>query len=103
MKKILLLLLLPLLAFGQKEVLIHITTDNYPTETKWELFSDSVGGALLSSVNYGYYTGANTTYSDTIYISDSITDISWVIYDSYGDGIPGGNYYVSVCEDTIIS
>jgi len=103
MKKLLLLLLLPIIAFGQKEVVIHITTDNYPTETKWELFSDSVGGALLNAVNYGHYTVANTSYSDTVYIDDNITDISWVIYDSYGDGIPGGNYYVSVCSDTIIS
>jgi len=103
MKKLLLLLLLPIITFGQKEVVIHITTDNYPTETKWELFSDSVGGALLNAVNYGHYTVANTSYSDTVYIDDNITDISWVIYDSYGDGIPGGNYYVSVCSDTIIS
>jgi len=103
MKKLLLLLLLPIITFAQKEVVIHITTDNYPTETKWELFSDSVGGALLNAVNYGHYTVANTSYSDTVYIDDNITDISWVIYDSYGDGIPGGNYYVSVCSDTIIS
>jgi len=103
MKNILLLLLLPLITFAQKEVVIHITTDNYPAETKWELFSDSVSGTLLSAVNYGHYTSASTTYSDTVYISDTITNISWVIYDSYGDGIPGGNYYVSVCEDTIIS
>jgi len=103
MKKLLLLLLLPLITFGQKEVVIHITTDNYPNETKWELYSDSMGGALLSAINYGHYTAANTSYSDTIYIDDNVTDISWVIYDSYGDGIPGGNYYVSVCSDTIIS
>jgi len=103
MKKLLLLLLLPLITFGQKEVVIHITTDNYPNETKWELYSDSMGGALLSAINYGHYTAANTSYSDTIYIDDNVTNISWVIYDSYGDGIPGGNYYVSVCSDTIIN
>ena len=40
---------------------------------------------------------------DTVYIPDSITNISWVIYDSYGDGIPGGSYYVSICGDTIVS
>ena len=103
MRNILLLLLLPLTIFGQKEVIIHITTDNYPSETKWELYSDSMGGVLLNAVNYGHYTAANTSYSDTVYINDNVTDISWVIYDSYGDGIPGGNYYVSVCSDTIIS
>ena len=40
--------------------------------------------------------------SDTVYIPDSITDISWVIQDSYGDGISNGEYYVSICGDTII-
>ena len=99
---LLVLLLLPLLTSAQKEVLIHITTDGYPTETRWDLFSDSIGGSMLSTINYGHYTAANTSYTDTIYIADTITDISWVIYDSYGDGIPGGNYYVSICNDTII-
>jgi len=103
MKKIILLLLLPLITFAQKEVVVHITTDAYPAETSWDLFSDSIGGTLLSSVNYGYYTAANNSYSDTIYIDDNITNISWVVYDSHGDGMPGGNYYVSVCSDTIIS
>ena len=42
MKKILLLLLLlPIITFAQKEVIIHITTDNYPSETKWTLYKDS--------------------------------------------------------------
>jgi len=103
MKKILLLLLLPLITLGQKEVIIHITTDNYPTETKWTLYKDVYQGDTLGYVPYGHYTQANTSYMDTVYISDSITNISWVIWDSWGDGIPGGSYYVSVCSDTIIS
>ena len=103
MKKLLLLLLLPILSFGQKEVVIHITTDNYPSETKWILYKDVFEGDTLAYVDYSHYTQSNTSYSDTIYIDDNVTDISWVIYDSYGDGIPGGNYYVSVCSDTIIS
>jgi|7_EtaG_2_1085326.scaffolds.fasta_scaffold01232_2 hypothetical protein len=36
MKRLLfILLLLPILVFGQKETIIHITTDNYPSETRW--------------------------------------------------------------------
>tara|TARA_R110002012_G_scaffold137990_2_gene293143 strand:+ start:204 stop:2648 length:2445 start_codon:yes stop_codon:yes gene_type:complete len=103
MKKILLLLLLPILTFAQKEVIIHITTDSYPSETRWVLHADSFQGPILSEVNYGHYTSSNTPHMDTVYIPDSLTTISWVIYDSYGDGIPGGSYYVSICSDTIVS
>ena len=103
MKKILLLLLLPLITFGQKEVIIHITTDNYPLETKWTLYKDAYQGDTLAYIDYGHYTQGNTSHTDTIYIADSITNISWVIYDDYGDGIPGGSYYVSICGDTIVN
>jgi hypothetical protein len=103
MKKILLLLLLPILTFGQKEVVVHITTDSYPSETKWTLYKDVYEGDTLGYVEYGHYTQANTSYTDTLYIPDSITNISWVIWDSWGDGMPGGSYYVTICEDTIIN
>ena len=104
MKRILLLLLLPIVTFAQKEVIIHITTDNYPNETKWTLYKDSYpNGDVLGSVPYGHYTQANTSHMDTLYISDTITNIAWVIFDSWGDGMPGGSYYVSICSDTIIS
>ena len=103
MKKILILLLLPIITFGQKEVIVHITTDNYPSETRWVLHADSFQGPILSEVTYGHYDSANTAHMDTVYIPDSISNISWVIYDSYGDGIPGGSYYVSICGDSIVS
>jgi hypothetical protein len=91
------------MTFAQKEVIIHITTDNYPSETRWVLHADSFQGAILDEVAYGYYDSSSTAYMDTVYIPDSITNISWVIYDSYGDGMPGGSYYVSICQDTIVS
>jgi len=103
MKKILLLLLLPIMTFAQKEVIIHITTDSYPNETKWTLYKDVYQGDTLGYVPYGHYTQANTSYMDTLYIPDSVTNISWVIWDSWGDGMPGGSYYVSICSDTIVS
>ena len=74
MNKILLLLLLPLITFGQKEVVIHITTDTYPEETKWVLYKDVFEGDTLAYVDYSHYTQSNTSYSDTIYIDDNITD-----------------------------
>ena len=97
------ILLLPLFVFGQKDFVIHLTTDSYPSETRWVLFADSFQGPLIAEVQYGHYNLQNTTHTDTVLLADSITNISWVIYDSYGDGIPGGSYYVSVCEDTIVS
>ena len=54
MKKILLLLLLPIITFAQKEVIIHITTDSYPSETKWTLY-DVYQGDTLAYVDYGHY------------------------------------------------
>ena len=104
MKKLLFILLFPLIVFGQKETIIHITTDAWPNETRWVLHVDSIYGPILGQVNYGYYTQANTSYMDTLYIPDSLTNISFVIYDSYGDGIQSpGSYFVSICGDTIVN
>jgi len=104
MKKLLLLLLLPLTLVGQKQVIVHITTDPWPGETRWVLHADSLYGNILGDVDYGHYTQANTSYTDTLYIPDSLTDISFVIYDSYGDGIQSpGSYFVSICSDTIVN
>ncbi len=102
MKKILLLLLLPIITFAQKEVIINIQTDSYPGETKWVLYNVAYQGDTLAHVPYGHYTQSNTMHSDTVYIPDSITNISWVIFDQYGDGIVNGAYYVSICGDTIV-
>ena len=102
MKRILLLLLLPLLTFAQKEVVIIIKTDSYPQETKWTLYKDAYQGDTIAHVPYGYYDSANVINYDTLYLADSITNISWVISDSYGDGITNGEYYVTICGDTVI-
>ena len=102
MKKILFLLLLPLITFAQKEVIIHMNTDSYPTETRWVLYADSLYGAILDEFSYGYYTQSNTSHSDTLYIPNSLTNVTFIIWDSYGDGM-SGSYYVDICNDTIIS
>ena len=102
MKKILILLLLPLITFGQKEVIVHINTDLYPTETRWVLYADSLYGSILDEVSYGHYTQPNTSHSDTFTIPNSLTNVTFIIWDSYGDGM-SGSYYVDICNDTIIS
>ena len=103
MKKLIFLLLLPFTLLGQKEVIVHINTDSWPSETKWVLYKDVFEGDTIAHVPYGHYTQSNTMHSDTVYMADSITDISFVIYDSYGDGIINGSYYVSICGDTVVS
>ena len=102
MIRVLLLMLLPFLMMAQKQAVIHITTDNYPSETYWTLFADSLYGDTICNVPAGYYTLPNTTYTDTCYINDSITNITFLIRDTYGDGMDG-SYYVSVCGDTIVN
>ena len=102
MKNIILFLLIPFLSYGQKECVIHVTTDQYPTETYWTLFADSLYGDTIAMVPAGYYTSPNTTYTDTCYINDSISDITFLIRDTYGDGM-NGSYYVTVCGDTIVN
>ena len=102
MKKLLLLLLLPIITFGQKEVVIHVKTDSYPSETKWVLHDSAYGGDTIAHVDYGHYVNSSFMHRDTIYINDTITNVSFVIYDSYGDGIVNGEYYVTICGDTIV-
>ena len=89
MKKILLLLLLPIITFGQKEVIVHMNTDSYPTETRWVLYADSLYGSILDEVSYGHYTQPNTSHSDTFTIPNSLTNVTFIIWDSYGDGMSG--------------
>ena len=56
MKKLLLLLLLPIITFAQKEVVVHIKTDTYPSETSWVLYKDAYQGDTIGYVPFGYYT-----------------------------------------------
>jgi len=102
MKNILILLLLPLTLLGQKQVIVHLETDNYPSETYWIFMKDSLYGDTIASVSAGYYTSSNTSYADTVMLADSITNVTFLIRDTYGDGM-NGSLYVSICDDTIIS
>tara|TARA_R100001082_G_scaffold64969_1_gene36594 strand:- start:1474 stop:3534 length:2061 start_codon:yes stop_codon:yes gene_type:complete len=104
MKKLILLLLLPFALLGQKNLVVHITTDSYPGETYWILMKDSLYGDTIAEVSSGHYTSPNTTYTDTVVLADSLTDITFLIRDTYGDGIMApGNFYISICSDTVIS
>jgi hypothetical protein len=102
MKKILILLLLPITILAQKECVISLTTDSYPSETYWVLYADSLYGDTICDVPPGYYTQSGTNYLDTCYIADTITTVVFLMKDTYGDGM-SGSYYVIVCEDTIVN
>ena len=41
MKKLIFLFLLPIITFAQKETVIMIKTDTYPSETRWVMYADS--------------------------------------------------------------
>ena len=71
-KKILLLLLLPFALLGQKQVIVHLETDNYPSETYWIFMKDSLYGDTIAMVSAGHYDSANTSYADTVMLADSI-------------------------------
>ena len=60
-------------------VVLTLTTDNYGSETSWELRSGST--VLYSGSGYSN----NTTYTETFTLADGCYD--FVISDSYGDGI----------------
>ena len=103
MKKILLLLLLlPFTLLAQKQAVVHINTDAYPSETYWIVMKDSLYGDTIASVQAGHYNSAISSFTDTFAIADSITNITFLIRDTYGDGM-NGSFYLSICEDTVIS
>ena len=80
------------------EITINITTDNYPTETSWQLVDQNGGGWFISP---GDLTQSNTTYTYTYCVPDT-NCYTFTMLDTYGDGLCGscwggtdGNYTVS--------
>lgn len=89
MKKLLLLLsiistgLFAQCPAGQKQVVISITPDNYPTEVSWNL-KDNGGLTLASGTGSGLASGVTFTTSVCV---DSSKCLTFSIFDSFGDGI----------------
>lgn len=63
------------------DLTLNLTTDNYPSETTWEV--KDAGGQTVASG--GSYSNKNTNYSKVISLADG--NYSFIIYDAYGDGI----------------
>ncbi len=87
MKKLLLFLLLPILAFTQDSwINIDVHTDDWPEETTWELV-DSNDVAIASG---GPYELDQTLYSETVELNSG--EYYYFLFDSYGDGLWTGGY-----------
>ena len=110
MKKILLLLLLPfaLLAQGPPNCVnssVHIYLDQYMSETSWDI-RDTAGNILASD---GPYYNAVNYQSIIVPVCLPPGDLTFTIYDSYGDGLNGalwggldGSYFLKQCNDTLV-
>ena len=106
-KLLLLLLLLPILSFSQNCVptTIIINLDQYQSETSWDV-KDSTGLVVADGSGYGSQPQYGIVTEQRCL---PVGDLTFTIYDSYGDGINGalwggldGSYYVVQCYDTLI-
>ena len=106
-KLLLLLLLLPILSFSQNCVptTIIINLDQYQSETSWDV-KDSTGLVVADGSGYGSLPQYGIVTEQRCL---PVGDLTFTIYDSYGDGINGalwggldGSYYVVQCYDTLI-
>ena len=104
------LLLLPftLLAQGPPNCVnssVHIYLDQYMSETSWDI-KDTAGNVLASD---GPYYNAVNYQSIIVPVCLPPGDLTFTIYDSYGDGLNGalwggldGSYFLKQCNDTLV-
>ncbi len=84
-------LLLPFLIKAQSQLVIEVTTDNYPTENHWVLYEINGEKVAESGVLL-----KETTQRDTFELANN-NCYYWTIYDKYGDGMSsanGGDYKI---------
>lgn len=82
-------------------LLVSIQTDDYPTETSWQL---QANGTVVYNVAQGSLTNTQT-YTWEIDL-ESATDYTWTIYDAWGDGICcgyGSGEYNLYLDDELIA
>ncbi|MBU0618155.1 MAG: hypothetical protein KKI02_10595 [Planctomycetes bacterium] len=70
-------------ARGDATITIEIFTDNYGSETTWELVEQG-GGVVASGGPYDFYNPTLYTYDVTV---DPTSCYDFTIYDAWGDGI----------------
>ena len=84
---------------------ININLDQYPSETTWDI-TDSLGNTIISG---GPYNNVPNYQPQYIVNCLPVGELTFTIYDTYGDGIAGslwggqdGSYYIIQCGDTLI-
>ncbi len=91
--------------FNEDQVIINITTDNFPQESSWQL-TNPADGSVYAEVNAGEYTSQNTMYSDTVCIPSNLCT-SFSMMDSFGDGMccshGNGGYEVVIGGNIVAS
>jgi len=87
------------------QTVVLINLDQYPEETSWDI-KDSLGNVLLSG---GVYSNVPDYQPQVIINCLPVGELSFTIYDLYGDGLEGslwggqdGSYYVIQCGDTLV-
>jgi len=85
-------------ADGEAQVDILITTDTYAIETGFSL-TDSDGGTYSTT----FTSNENLQTVTTTFCVANGSDLTFVLSDSYGDGILNGGYEIYVCEESIQS
>ena len=107
MKKLLILLLLPIFSFAQNCVptTIVINLDQYQGETYWTV-KDTTGNVLTYGDNYSSQPDYASVIEQRCLPQG---DLIFTIYDTYGDGLNGalwgglnGSYYLIQCNDTLV-
>ena len=110
MIRILLLTLLPFVLLSQNppnciNSSVHIYLDQYMSETSWDI-RDTAGNVLASD---GPYYNAVNYQSIIVPVCLPPGDLTFTIYDSYGDGLNGalwggldGSYFLKQCNDTLV-
>jgi hypothetical protein len=85
--------------------IININLDQYPEETSWDI-KDSTGAIIISG---GTYNNVPDYQPQFIVNCLPVGELTFTIYDTYGDGIAGslwggqdGSYYVIQCSDTLV-
>ncbi|MEP5254281.1 MAG: T9SS type A sorting domain-containing protein [Winogradskyella arenosi] len=70
--------------YATTTLILDLTTDNYGYETSWELVNSA--GTVVSSGPASEYSD-NTTYQETLTITEFNDCYTFIIYDVYSDGI----------------
>ena len=88
-----------------EQTVILINLDQYPEETSWDI-TDSLGNTIISG---GPYNNVPDYQPQVIVNCLPIGELTFTIYDMYGDGLAGtlwggqdGSYYIIQCGDTLV-